>query len=217
MDRVICLLIGYGFGMIQTAYFYGMTKGVDIRTKGSGNAGTTNVLRTFGPKAGFLTLGCDVLKCMAAILVTWLIFRHRAPELVPLYKICTAAGVILGHDFPFYLQFRGGKGIACTVGMILSFGDLRMALISLGTFLVLFLATHYVSLCSMCMASVFSLGVILSAVCGVYGLPRGAVAELCVLLLILMGLAIYGHRTNIGRLVSGTERKTYLGGRPSGK
>jgi acyl-phosphate glycerol 3-phosphate acyltransferase len=126
MVRVISLLIGYAFGLFQTSYFYGKKEGIDIRKEGSGNAGTTNALRTMGLKAGLVTMGCDIGKCILAVIVTWLIFRRSYPDMVPLIKIWTSAGVILGHDFPFYLKFKGGKGIAATAGMIIAFGDLRL-------------------------------------------------------------------------------------------
>ena len=84
--RVLCLLIGYCFGLFQTGYFYGKRRGVDIRTMGSGNAGTTNALRSLGLKAGLITMAGDILKCILAVLVTWLVFRNAYPDLVPLLK-----------------------------------------------------------------------------------------------------------------------------------
>ena len=77
MERIICLLIGYVFGLFQTGYLYGKTKHIDIRTKGSGNAGTTNALRTMGKKAGLITLLGDCLKCVFAVLVVRLIYGVR--------------------------------------------------------------------------------------------------------------------------------------------
>ena len=101
MERLICLLIGYIFGLFQTSYIIGKTMGVDIRSKGSGNAGTTNALRTFGLKIGLLTLLGDICKCILAVVITWLLFRSAHPDMGPLLKVWTAAGVIIGHDFPF--------------------------------------------------------------------------------------------------------------------
>lgn len=129
LARACSLLIGYGFGLFQTSYFIGKAKGVDIRKMGSGNAGTTNALRTLGTKAGLMTMAGDVTKCILAVILTWLIFRNSYPELFPLLKIWTAAGVILGHDYPFYMDFRGGKGIAATAGMVIAFGDWPMILV----------------------------------------------------------------------------------------
>ena len=84
IPRLIALAAGYLFGLIQTSYIYGRSIGIDIRTKGSGNAGTTNALRTMGAKAGILTLLGDAGKCLAAVLFTWLLFRKGYPELFPL-------------------------------------------------------------------------------------------------------------------------------------
>ena len=109
MERIICLIIGYAFGLFQTSYIYGKARGIDIRTKGSGNAGTTNALRTLGRKAGLITLAGDILKCLAAVLVTWLIFHRTHPDIMKLLGIYTSAGVILGHDYPFYMV-PGRKG-----------------------------------------------------------------------------------------------------------
>ena len=130
MSRLLSLLIGYCFGLFQTSYFYGKLHGVDIRTMGSGNAGTTNALRSLGAKAGLITLAGDVCKCILAVLVMYLLIGKNHPEILPLLKVYTAFGVIIGHDFPFYMHFRGGKGIAATGGMILSFGDWRLILLS---------------------------------------------------------------------------------------
>ena len=81
LERIICLLVGYAFGHIQTAVMYGKLKGVDIRKVGSGNAGTTNTLRVMGAKAGLIVLLGDMLKCMAAILITYFLFGRSNPNL----------------------------------------------------------------------------------------------------------------------------------------
>ncbi len=77
MERVICLLIGYVFGLFQTAYFYGKAKGIDIRKYGSGNAGTTNALRVLGTKAGLIVLAGDCLKCIVAVCITRALVQYR--------------------------------------------------------------------------------------------------------------------------------------------
>ena len=210
MERVISLLIGYIFGMFQTSYFYGKSKGIDIRKTGSGNAGTTNALRTLGLKAGLITMGCDIGKCILAVIVTWLIFLFSHPDTVPLIKIWTAAGVILGHDFPFYLNFKGGKGIAATAGMIISFGDLRLIGIGIVVFFGLFFLTHYVSIGSLCLSLEFLIGIIAFGQHGSYGMTQPHLTEMYVIVIALTALAFYGHRGNVSRLIHGNERKTYL-------
>ncbi len=210
LQRLLCLAIGYGFGLIQTSYIYGRLNGIDIRTKGSGNAGTTNALRTLGFKAGIITLVGDMIKGLLAVLVTTLIFQGSSPELFPLLKIWTGAGVVLGHDFPFYLNFKGGKGIAATAGMLAGFGDMRLLAICIITFLILFNLTHYVSLCSMSMYVAFLIFMIVFGCMGHYGMTTPRLIEMYIIVLLLTILAFWGHRENIKRLMAGNERKTYL-------
>ena len=210
MERVICLLIGYVFGMFQTAYIYGRAQGIDIRTKGSGNAGTTNALRTLGLKAGLITFACDTLKCLLAVLVTWLIFRASHPDITKLLGIYTSAGVILGHNYPFYLHFKGGKGIAATAGMIIAFLDWHLIVIGIICFFGLFLTTHYVSLGSLALSAEFLIGVIVSGQLGIYRMPQTALYEMYVIVILLTAMTYMKHRGNIARLVHGNERKTYL-------
>ena len=143
MERLICLAIGYVCGLFQTSYIIGRFHQTDIREHGSGNAGTTNALRTFGKKAGAMTLLGDCLKCVAAILLVKVFFGKTYGSVLPLLTVYAAAGCILGHNFPFYLNFRGGKGIAASVGFILAF-DWRIFLICAVIFFTLFFTTHYV-------------------------------------------------------------------------
>ena len=119
MERLYCIIIGYGFGLFQTAFIYGKMHGIDIREHGSGNAGTTNTLRVLGTKAGLIVLAGDIIKTILAIVVCELLFGKTHPQEVYLLKLYAAAGAILGHNFPFYLKFRGGKGIASTAGLVL--------------------------------------------------------------------------------------------------
>ena len=128
MERILCVLIGYICGLFQTSYLYGKAHGIDIRNYGSGNAGTTNALRTLGAKAGAITLLGDCFKCVIAVVIVHLIFGKSHPEMIRLLGMYAAAGTILGHNFPFYLNFKGGKGIAATAGLLLSF-DLRLTLV----------------------------------------------------------------------------------------
>ena len=145
MERIICLLIGYACGLFQTAYIMGKIYHTDIRKQGSGNLGSTNVMRTLGKKAGALNLLCDCLKCVAAILIVRALFEDRYADILPLLSLYAAAGCILGHNFPFYLNFKGGKGIAASVGLLAAF-DWRLLLICAVVFFALFFTTHYVSL-----------------------------------------------------------------------
>ena len=143
LERLICILIGYVFGLFQTSYIIGKIHKTDIREHGSGNAGTTNALRTFGKKAGAMTLLGDCLKCVFAIVAVRLIFKEKSSDILPLLSIYAAAGCVLGHNFPFYLGFRGGKGIAASAGMLLAM-DWRVFLICAVIFIGLVAITRYV-------------------------------------------------------------------------
>ena len=207
--RVLCLLTGYAFGLIQTAVIYCRMKGVDIRNVGSGNAGTTNTLRVLGAKAGFTVLFGDMLKCIAAVILTTLVFGSRYPELKYLLKIYTAAGCVLGHDFPFYMKFKGGKGIACTAGYIVAF-KWTFIIGGLLAFLIPFNITHFVSLGSLCLYAVFFIQLVVEGQMGLLNMSQPHLIEMYIIAFAMTALAFYQHRTNIGRLIRGEERKTYI-------
>ena len=148
MERIICLVIGYVCGLFQTGYIIGKVHKTDIREHGSGNAGTTNAFRTFGKKAGVLTLLGDCLKCVLAIVIVRMVYGNSMNTILPLLTLYAALGCILGHNFPISMEFRGGKGIAASVGMIIAF-DWRIFIACAVVFFALFFTTHYVSLCSL--------------------------------------------------------------------
>lgn len=207
MERIICLIIGYAFGLFQTAYIYGKAHGVDIRQMGSGNAGTTNTLRVFGTKAGLIVFFGDVLKCAAAVTVVR--FVYGSSEIAYLLMIYAGAGAILGHNFPFYMHFRGGKGIAATAGLILA---LHPAFIPVGIvlFFTAFFTTHYVSLGSLLVYAGFLIELVVLGQMGVFGMGRNALYEMYAVGVFLTAMAYIKHRANIVRLLKGEERKTYL-------
>ena len=209
MERILCLVVGYLFGLFQTAYFYGKLHGIDIREHGSVNAGTTNTLRVLGTKAGVIVLVGDILKCMIAIFLCRYVFSASHPDMVYLLQMYTAAGVILGHNFPFYMHFKGGKGIAATAGLILSF---HPYFIPMGViiFFGIFFTTHYVSLGSLLVYAGFMIEIIICGQNGVFHMPQSSLNEMYVIAALLTVMAYYKHRENIKRLLSGTERKTYL-------
>lgn len=209
MIRLICLLIGYAFGCFQTAYIYGRLHGIDIRNYGSGNAGTTNSLRVLGKKAGITVLLGDILKTGLAMTLVRLLFREQYGDILHLLVIYAAAGSILGHNFPFYLGFKGGKGIACTAGLIIFFHP-YMIIPQIITFFGIFFATHYVSLGSLTVQIVLIAEMVILGQTGVLGMPQGALCELYTVTAMLAALAFWGHRENIGRLMRKEERKTYL-------
>lgn len=204
MERLICIVIGYLFGLIQTGYIYGKMNHIDIRKHGSGNAGTTNALRTLGWKAAVITFIGDCLKCILAVCVARMIFANSgSKELLALYA---ATGAVLGHNYPFYLQFKGGKGIASTVGLILAINPL-MFVITAVVFIAILLCTQYVSLGSIVIMILFVVQVVLYGQQGGFQLNPAELTEFYVITILLALLAIWRHRANIVRLVKGTENK----------
>ncbi len=208
--RLICLIIGYVFGIFQTSYFYGKAQGIDIREHGSGNAGTTNALRVLGKKAGAIVLLGDCVKCILAILVTRLLFGANYADIIYVLIFYTACGAILGHNFPFYMNFKGGKGIAATAGLIISIHP-AFLIVGLILFFGTFFTTHYVSLGSLLVYAGFLIEVIVFGRMGLFGeLSRGNLIEIYAITVFLTVMAYWKHRQNIVRLIHGEERKTYL-------
>lgn len=209
MERIICIVIGYVFGLFQTAFIYGKLHGIDIRQHGSGNAGTTNTLRVLGTKAGLIVLAGDIMKCILAIVICGAFLGGSRPQEIYLLRLYAAAGAILGHNFPFYLGFKGGKGIAATAGLILAF---HPYFIPMGVLLFFgaFLITHYVSLGSLLVYAGFMIEMVVCGQMGVFGAPQGILIEMYIITVFLTVMAYYKHRENIVRLLKGQERKTYL-------
>ena len=152
MERLICIVIGYIFGLIQSGYLYGKANHMDIRQYGSGNAGSTNVLRVMGKKAGAIVFLGDFFKAVFAMAVCRLLFKGNAD--VDLLALYAGLGVTLGHNFPFYLKFKGGKGIACMAGIMTAM-DLRITLTCFVIFSVTVFLTRYVSLGSILVSLTF--------------------------------------------------------------
>ncbi len=205
MERLICVAIGYLFGLIQTGYIYGKIRHVDIRKHGSGNAGATNALRTLGWKAGVITFLGDCLKCVLAVWIVRGIFAQNPNvELLAMYS---GLGAVLGHNYPFYLNFKGGKGIASTAGLILAVHPLLFLTIAV-VFVVILLTTKYVSLGSIVIMLLFVAEIIWFGQIGEFHLSGMALYEFYGIAALLAVLAIYRHRANIRRLLTGTENKT---------
>lgn len=209
MERLVCLVIGYICGMFQTSYLYGRMHQIDIREHGSGNAGTTNALRTMGKKAAAITLLCDCLKCIVAVLIARIIYGNVYQDIMPLLSLYAAAGCILGHNFPAYLKFKGGKGIAASIGLALAI-DWKLFVVGAVVFLTIYFITHYVSA-----GSVFGYLTIFTAMIvfgqkGDYHMAQRYLTEMYILMAALTALAVFRHRANIRRLLQGTESKVYL-------
>ncbi len=209
MERLICVLIGYVFGLFQTGYIYGKLNKIDIRQYGSGNAGTTNALRVMGKKAGLVTLLGDCIKAILACVVAALIFRDSElpGKLLALYG---GLGAVLGHNFPFYLKFKGGKGIAATAGILIAF-DIRIGVIMLIVFSTTLFISRYVSLSSMVMMASFFVVTVIFGKCGLlYDAPDAVLCEAYIITFLMAVMAFVRHRQNIVRLKNGNENKFSL-------
>ena len=204
MERVICLLIGYVFGLFQTGYIVGKIKHIDIRKQGSGNAGSTNAVRVMGWKAGAMTFAGDVLKCVLAVLLVRYLYRDT--DMTLLLGMYAGFGATLGHNFPFYLKFKGGKGIAVLAGLVVSTGFLLVP-VPLAAFLIAVIFTRYVSLGSLLSATMFFLEIVLFGVQGNLDLGAKYLPELYLLAGVIMALAWIRHRENIKRLLAGEENR----------
>lgn len=205
MGRVICLVLGYVFGLFQTGYLYSKSKKMDIRNYGSGNSGSTNVLRVMGKKAGLIVFIGDAGKMIFACLLTRYLF-HSQPEMVYVYLLYTGFGVILGHNYPFYMGFKGGKGIAASAGLLISL-DWRLTLICLVVFVATVAITRYVSLGSIYVMILFIAGMIFWGYKGDYGIGTQYLTEFYIMAVVIGGMGIWRHHANIKRLLDGTENK----------
>ena len=198
--EILFIFIGYVAGCFQTAYFIGKIVGkIDIREHGSGNAGMTNVIRVMGVKPGVVVLVLDVAKAVGAIMLANYVFHGRiygmqGIEYLP--GLLTGLGVILGHNFPFYLKFRGGKGIASTLGLALMF-DLRVLAAAAAVGVVLLLTVKYMSLASLVALVVFAMATTI-----LFDEP-----SIIIVAWIIAALGFFTHRKNIARLINGTESK----------
>lgn len=213
--RILCLVSGYLFGLIETGVLYGKMKGVDIRKHGSGNLGMTNALRVLGPKAGLVVFIGDLLKAFIPCLIANIIFREYQDTYM-LYVLYTGLGAVLGHNFPFYLKFRGGKGISSSAGAIIGLLNPWMCLILLVAFAIAVIITRYVSVGSIVLMVSFLICYVVFAVNGWLCFnpsdagSRAAMIESIVLAAILAILAIARHKDNIKRLINHEENKLSL-------
>ena len=196
MTFVLALLVCYLIGSVPTAYWLvRLTTGTDVRTVGSGNVGATNAMRTAGPVIGVIVLLVDILK---GVLAVWLVPRAvlNASGLERILACGLAA--VLGHIFPCFLRFRGGKGVATTLGMLLGSMPIIAAIV-MGTWIIGFALTRYVSI-----------GSLVAAV----AIPTAQLIMRQSLPAVLLGaclavLIIVRHRANIQRLLGGVEHRAW--------
>lgn len=188
--KILILIISYLCGSLPFSFIVPWLKGVDIRKVGSGNIGGTNVLRALGPKYGAICISLDFLKSFVPVFVARMIFGINSwiPYLCLIFAV-------LGHNYSIFLKFKGGKGVSSTLGGYFALRPL-LGIIFLIVWFPVELATKYVSLASL-------LGMLISAIMGFFIDVKAGIT-----FLILFLFSAYKHRTNIKRLIEGTENKT---------
>jgi glycerol-3-phosphate acyltransferase PlsY len=196
-------LIGYLFGSLPTGHLVGRFLGVDISKHGSGNIGATNVLRVLGRRWGYLVFFIDTLKGFLAVRTAFYLVQIAkiGVERIELVGILAAITCILGHTFPIWLDFKGGKGVATSAGALL--GLMPAAIVAIFfLWLIIFQLTRYVSLASIGAA------VALPVVVGILILRKSVTdAALLYFSILIAGVVIWRHRSNLKRLINGTERR----------
>ena len=189
MEILGCLLIGYLIGAFSPSYIIGMMNGYDIRKKGSGNAGASNVIILKGKKLGAFCAILDIAKACLALWITGSLFsefRYAFP--------ITGTACILGHIFPFYLKFRGGKGLACLGGVILM-TDVRLFLVMLSIELVVVLIVNYLCVVPMSASVAYAL---------IYGTLNQDILAAGIFMIAAV-VMLFKHMDNLQRIKNGTE------------
>lgn len=197
---IVCLIVGYFCGCISCGYWMGRFYHMDIRTQGSGNAGTTNVLRTLGKLPALIVFVGDLAKAVIPIMVVRLVIR---PEDWYLWCLYIGLGVVIGHNYPFYLGFKGGKGIAVTSAVVMSACHPIMVPIGLGIFIIVVALTRYVSLGSLLVAWYIPASTL------IWYRQTPYFVHAMVISLLFAAFAYFQHRQNIVRLLHGTENKLW--------
>lgn len=207
LQLCVCFILGYIFGNIPNGYLYAKSQGVDIYHQGSGNPGSTNVLRTLGKRAGITVLLMDIAKCMVPIFLMILFWKPANEDHKTLILMLTGIGAILGHNFPILPGVKGGKGVACTGALLIALAPLY-TLGLLCFFILIVLTTKYVSLGSVLSVFVFFLSVLLMGKSGIlFPFSEAIYLPMCGLSLFLALLCLFQHRENMKRLMNGTENK----------
>jgi len=204
ITAIIALILAYLMGSIPSAVWIGKSLyGVDVREFGSGNSGATNTFRVLGKRAGLIVLSIDILKGWLAVTMASFVSVHPAGT-TPFVDLQIVLGVaaVIGHIFPVFAGFRGGKGIATLFGVILAAHPLA-CLISLGVFVLIFLAFNYVSLGSISAAIAFPISVI--TVFADQVVPSMVIFSIMVAILVMIT-----HQKNIERLIRREESKMKL-------
>ena len=195
---IVISIIAYFIGSISFSVIFSRKfAGFDVRDKGSGNAGTTNVLRTVGKKVAALTLLCDILKGVLAIGIAFIASKIWPDVNNELLKYLAGFFAILGHTFPIFFEFRGGKGVATSLGVLITL-NWKIGLICLIFGVILIALTKMVSVGSILSAILFPILMVFMG---------NAKFETIIISLLIALLVIFNHRSNIKRIQNGTENK----------
>ena len=201
VECAIVAIIAYLIGSINFSVILSKKMaGFDVREKGSGNAGTTNMLRSVGKKAAAITLVCDILKGVIAILIAMLMNKIFPNSNGALLVQIAGVAVILGHTFPIFFKFKGGKGVATSLGVLIM-SNWQIGLICLVFALILIILTQMVSVGSIAAAILYP--VLTIFIPQNYILPGNYIIYSVVLAVII----VFNHRENVKRLLKGTENK----------
>jgi len=195
------VLVSYLLGSIPAGYVAGRIAGIDIRHAGSGNIGATNVTRVLGKRYGYPVFVVDFLKGLMAVSISILVEKRVQPVLVPteLLGIVAAISCVIGHSFPVWLSFKGGKGVATSMGALFGLVPF-VALIGVAVWVITFEMTRYVSVASMTAALAVPISILI-----LMPLKQTGGAVLLYFSICLAALVIFRHRSNLSRLVRGTE------------
>lgn len=202
----LAILLAYLSGSLPFGYWAGLLRGVDVRKHGSGNIGATNVIRVLGKKTGLPVFFLDMLKGLLPTLFAqwWLASLGAGTNLISLVAVLCAAAAVLGHSYTFWLGFKGGKGVATSAGAFLGLAPWSL-LVALVVWILVFFISRYVALASIAAAVSLPVSMYLMILFG-GGFTFGATVML--VLGVVMGLlVVVRHRSNIKRLLSGTESR----------
>ena len=206
IECAIIAIVAYLIGSINFSIILSKKMaGFDVREKGSGNAGTTNMLRTVGKKAAAITLVCDILKGVVAILIAIAVGKIFKNSNGALLVQIAGVAVILGHTFPIFFKFKGGKGVATSLGVLIM-SNWQIGLICLVFALILIILTQMVSVGSIAAAILYP--VLTIFIPQNYIIPGNYIIYSIVLAVII----VFNHRENVKRLLSGTENRISLKG-----
>lgn len=201
LKYILVVIIAYLLGSISFSVIISKKlAGFDVREKGSGNAGSTNVLRTVGKKGAILTLICDCLKGVIAVLIAYIVSKTTQNADGALLVQLAGLAVVLGHTFPIFFNFKGGKGVATSLGVLLII-NWQIGLICLVFALILMALTRFVSLGSVSAAILFP---VLTIFIHSHYIVDG---NYIVFAFLLGAFVVFNHRANVKRLLEGKENK----------